>query len=80
VVTVNDLDPAKLATSRRFHPTVATTSSFRDLLEDRRIDAIAIATPVHTHYELALAALRANKHVLVEKPLAQTSEQVIHLI
>jgi predicted dehydrogenase len=80
VVTVNDLDPAKLTTSRRFHPTVATTSSFRDLLEDRRIDAIAIATPVHTHYELALAALRANKHVLVEKPLAQTSEQVIHLI
>lgn len=80
VVMVSDLDPAKLATSRRFHPGVATTSNFRDLLEDPRISAIAIATPVHTHYELALAALRANKHVLVEKPLAQTAEQVIHLI
>lgn len=80
VIMVSDLDPAKLATSRRFHPAVATTSNFRDLLEDRRVHAIAIATPVHTHYELALAALRANKHVLVEKPLAQTAEQVIHLI
>ena len=56
------------------------TKEFRDLLNDSRIDAIAIATPVHTHYELALAALRAGKHVLVEKPLAQTSEQVRRLI
>src|SRR5262249_35371647 len=50
------------------------------LLNDSRIDAIVIATPVSTHYELALATLRAGKHVLVEKPLAQTSEQVHRLI
>ena len=56
------------------------TTEFKDVLNDSRIDAIAIATPVHTHYELALAALRAGKHVLVEKPLAQTSEQVRRLI
>jgi predicted dehydrogenase len=49
-------------------------------LKDSRIDAIAIATPVHTHYELGLAALEAGKHVLIEKPLAQTSEEARDLI
>jgi predicted dehydrogenase len=80
VVSVSDLDPAKLAVSKRIHPAIATTSDFRDLLRDPKIDAVAIATPVHTHYELALAALRAGKHVFVEKPLAPTSDQVRRLI
>jgi predicted dehydrogenase len=80
VVSVSDLDPAKLATCARRHPEIATTSDFRELLRNPQVDAIAIATPVHTHYELALAALKAGKHVLVEKPLAQTSDQVRHLV
>jgi predicted dehydrogenase len=80
VVSVSDLDPTKLAVSKRLHPAIATTSDFRDLLRDPKIDAVAIATPVHTHYELALAALRAGKHVFVEKPLAPTSDQVRRLI
>jgi predicted dehydrogenase len=80
VVSVSDLDPAKLATSRRLHPEIGTTRDFRDILQDHRVDAVAIATPVHTHYELALAALRAGKHVFVEKPLAPTSDQVRRLI
>jgi predicted dehydrogenase len=80
VVSVSDLDPSKLAICRRLYPSVETTSDFRNLLDDPRIEAIAIATPVHTHYELALAALGAGKHVFVEKPLAQTSEQALRLI
>jgi predicted dehydrogenase len=80
IVSVSDLDPEKLSLVRRRHPDVTLTSQFRDLLKDRRIDAIAIATPVHTHYELALAALAAGKHVLIEKPLARTSEEARHLI
>jgi len=80
VLSVNDLDPDKLALVRRRHPDVTVTTEFRDLLRDSRIDAIAIATPVHTHYELALAALGAGKHVLVEKPLARNAEQAQHLI
>jgi predicted dehydrogenase len=80
VISVSDLDPEKLALVRRRHADITVTTEFRDLLKDGRIDAIAIATPVHTHYELALAALGAGKHVLIEKPLARTSAQARHLI
>ena len=80
VVAVSDFDPAKLALARRRHAGVETTTEFEELLTDDRIDALAIATPVHTHYRLALAGLEAGKHVLVEKPLTQTAEQARHLI
>jgi predicted dehydrogenase len=80
VLGVSDLDPAKLELSKCHYPDVATTSDFQELLRNPKIDAIVIATPVHTHYNLALAALKAGKHVFVEKPLAPTSEQVRRLI
>lgn len=80
VVAVSDLDPSKLLLAKRRHPGVTATTKFGDLLEDTRVDAIAIATPVQSHYDLALATLRAGKHVFIEKPLAQTSDQVRHLI
>src|SRR6476620_10409249 len=80
VIGVSDLDPEKLALSKRRHPGIVATADFRDLLTDNRIDAIVIATPVHTHYDLAMAALKAGKHVFVEKPLAQTADQVGRLI
>lgn len=79
VIGVSDLDSEKLTACARRHPGIATTSDFAELLRRPEIDAMVIATPVHTHYELALAALRAGKHVLVEKPLAPTSDQVQHL-
>jgi predicted dehydrogenase len=79
-IAVSDLDPARLAASKRLHPEIETTSNFQDILRNPRIDAVAIATPVHTHYDLALAALKAGKHVFVEKPLAPTSDQVRRLI
>jgi len=80
VVAVSDLDRAKLASITRSYPAIATTDRYEDLLKDPAIDAIAIATPVHTHYQLALSALMAGKHVLVEKPLAQNADQVRRLI
>jgi predicted dehydrogenase len=80
VVAVSDLDPAKLSLSKRRHPGVEITSDFKEVLSNPQVDAVAIATPVHTHFELALAALRAGKHVFVEKPLAPTADQVRHLI
>jgi predicted dehydrogenase len=80
IAGICDLDPAKLAVSKRIYPEVLTTSSVGDILSNPAIDAVAIATPVHTHYDLALAALRAGKHVFVEKPLAPTADQVRRLI
>ncbi|UZE48042.1 Gfo/Idh/MocA family oxidoreductase [Rhodopseudomonas sp. P2A-2r] len=80
VVGLSDRDPLRLAIGKRLHPEIETTTDVRDLFRNPDIDAIAIATPVHTHYELALAALNAGKHVFVEKPLAPTSDQVRRLI
>lgn len=80
VVGVSDLDLAKLAASKRLHSEIETTSDFRDFLRDPSIDAVAIATPVHTHYDLALSALKAGKHVLVEKPLTHKSDQAFRLV
>src|SRR2546423_4374444 len=65
-----DLREKPLAALARRYPRVAPTSRIADVLEDPAVDAVVIATPVSTHYELALAALEAGKHVLVEKPLA----------
>jgi len=80
VAAVADLDTAKLAVVQRRYPSVKTTTEFRDLLNDPKVDAIAIATPVTTHFDLALAALRAGKHVWLEKPMTETSEQARQLI
>lgn len=64
-----DLDTARQQRAQRRHPWLRVTGHFEELLADRELDAVAIATPVHTHYELARRALEAGKHVLVEKPL-----------
>jgi predicted dehydrogenase len=71
---VCDLRPELLAKiSKRFHQ-VKVSTRFDDLLNDPEVDAIVIATPAATHAELAMRALRAGKHVLVEKPLAHEVE------
>ncbi len=80
VACVCDLRGERLATISGRYPTIRTTRDCRELIEDPTIDAVAIATPVSTHYELALRALQEGKHVLVEKPLASDTDQVQHLI
>jgi predicted dehydrogenase len=80
VVGVSDLRSERLNQVHAHYPSVKTTTDARDLLALPEIDAIAIVTPVSTHFELAMQALQAGKHVLVEKPLAATSEQAIQLI
>jgi len=68
-----DLDTERLAKYRRRHPGARVTTRIDRVLTDADVDAVIIATPVHTHYTLASQALRAGKHVFVEKPLAQSA-------
>jgi predicted dehydrogenase len=75
-----DLDEERLSASARSYPGATPTRCYEDLLEDPRLDAIAIATPVFTHFELAAAALRAGKHTFVEKPLAPSTAKANELI
>ena len=69
-----DLDTERLAKYRRRHPDARVTTRMERVLADPNVDAVIIATPVHTHYGLAVKAIEAGKHVFVEKPLAQSSE------
>jgi predicted dehydrogenase len=62
------------------YPGARVTGSFDDLLDDDSLDAVVVATPVATHYELARRALEADKHLFVEKPLALDSAEADELV
>ncbi|HEY8843904.1 MAG TPA: Gfo/Idh/MocA family oxidoreductase [Gaiellaceae bacterium] len=80
VACVCDRRPEQLENIRRRYPAISGSTDWTDALEDESIDAIAIATPVGTHYELAAGALDAGKHVFVEKPLAASSREARDLL
>lgn len=80
VSAIADLDKKKLEVVSKRYPAVKVTTRFQDLLEDPAIDAIAVATPVNTHFELGMAALKAGKHIWLEKPMTETSLQARKLV
>ena len=80
VAAVCDVREERLAQVRRRYPGVAVTTSAAELFAHPDVDAVVIATPVDRHFELGMAALDAGKHVLLEKPIASTSEQASRLI
>lgn len=80
VVAVCDASPARLEAVARRYPAAALIPSFDDLLDNPAVDAIAIATPVHTHGALIRKALEAGKHVLVEKPMTTSSAEAERLV
>src|SRR6266850_7111283 len=69
-VAVADLSDERLDAIRKRFPAVRTTTDHHEILDDNKIDAICIATPVATHRTIAEEAFAAGKHVFVEKPLA----------
>jgi predicted dehydrogenase len=75
---VLDFDKSKLENLQKSYPTVEVTTSLEEFLG--KVDAVAIATPVFTHYELAKKCLEAGKHVVVEKPMTSTYAQAQELI
>src|SRR5690606_5016628 len=80
VVAVCDRDPERLRRATKRHPALRTAQDAAALIADPEVHAVAIATPVASHFDLALAALQAGKHVLVEKPLTATAEQASRLV
>jgi predicted dehydrogenase len=75
-----DPRPERREFIKKAYPLVEVTAHTEALLDDPEIDAVAVVTPVDTHYELARRALENGKHVLVEKPLTATSDQARELI
>ncbi len=80
LVSVCDLDPSQIKKVQIRYPSVKTTCDFHDILNDPLVDAISIATPVATHHSLAMKALAAGKHLLVEKPLAGRYQDAIEML
>lgn len=70
VVMVCDSNPVALRKIGKQYPAIKTVTDFNQILTEKGIDAVIIATPAKTHYELVKKAFQAGKHVLVEKPLA----------
>ena len=79
LVAISDIDAKRLEEPARLYH-ARTYTDYRELLADPTLDAVAISTPARTHFEIALAALEHGKHVLVEKPLAMSSDEARQLI
>jgi predicted dehydrogenase len=80
VACVCDARPDRLARIQRRYPAIPRRRALRRVLEDRSIEAVAVATPVGSHYPLVREVLLAGKHAFVEKPLAASSEEALELI
>jgi predicted dehydrogenase len=77
---VCDLRTERLAGLRSRYPAIQITEDYAEVLRDPKVDAVAIATPVSSHFKLAMVALRAGKHVFLEKPIAATAEEARRLV
>ncbi|MBI2304197.1 MAG: Gfo/Idh/MocA family oxidoreductase [Chloroflexi bacterium] len=80
LTTICDRDGKRLSQAQRLYPAAKTTSDYRELLEDKDIHGVVIATPAQTHLQLAKEALEAGKHILVEKPMTMTSKEGEELV
>jgi predicted dehydrogenase len=80
VVTICDKNLASLKRAQKDFPAAETTCDVKSVLASPNIDAVAVVTPVWTHFELAQAALQNGKHVFVEKPFTSTSAQAEQLV
>lgn len=75
-----DISENRLKHMKSLYPSMETTSDYTDIVKDPDIDAIVVATPVSSHFEISFAALEAGKHVFVEKPLTRTVEEGLKLV
>ncbi len=80
LVTCCDTNHSRLMAIRERYPLVKLTKNFQTVASDPKIDAVVVATPPETHFNIARACLLRGKHVLVEKPFTLSSEDADHLV
>src|SRR5438309_11984345 len=80
LVAISDTSLDRLALAQKRYPSAYVTRDYRELLADVNIDAVAVVTPVSTHFELGMQVLKSGRHLLIEKPMTATSEQALVLI
>jgi predicted dehydrogenase len=80
IVSICDMNLIKLKKARKAYPNIESTSDPNEILSSSTIDAVAVVTPVSTHFELAKKALQNDKHIFVEKPFTFTTAQAEELI
>jgi predicted dehydrogenase len=80
VRAIAEISPAARARAQKAYPGITVTASSSEVITSPDIDAIAVISPVWTHYELAKAALENGKHVFVEKPFTSTAAQAEELV
>lgn len=80
VTCVSDLIELRLDVLSQTYHDIQRYRNMLDIINSPDVDAVVVATPVFTHYDIALKALHAGKHVLIEKPMVSTSQQALELI
>ncbi|MBF0489933.1 MAG: Gfo/Idh/MocA family oxidoreductase [Candidatus Omnitrophica bacterium] len=80
VQMVCDQDSKNLSRAKGIYSRLRLTTDYKEVTDSSSIDAVAIVTPVSTHYEIAKRALMKGKHIFIEKPLARTSKEAEDLI
>ncbi len=80
VTHVVDFRPERLSIVNKMYPSIETTNNVDEVINSSKVDAVVIATPVFTHFELAKKALLNGKHVLLEKPMTSTVAEAKELI
>jgi predicted dehydrogenase len=80
VLAIAEMSPSARKRAQTAYPGISVTADARDVISSSKIDAVAVITPVWTHYELAKAALENGKHVFVEKPFTSNAAQAEELI
>src|SRR5258708_29344620 len=79
VLAVSDISPAARKRAQKTHPALQGTANASEVMSSTEIDAVAIVTPVWTHFDLAKYALQNGKHVFVEKPFTSCARQAEEL-
>jgi predicted dehydrogenase len=79
VTKVSDLMTGRLEYINNLFPDIKTTLFAEEILEDKEIDAVVVATPARTHKDIAIRAIKNNKHVFVEKPLTDNYQDAVEL-